>query len=171
MVSCCVVCFRLQWDWSYILLRGALRNSNINFRCSLKNFGRIPAARPSIVESSRQPAATDHRRSIMAEDKTFKPGPTLRRHSAVLSKLELPGDVLLVLYFAVLTRQYLWWLTGNNLAAWFASAVVAAIIGWFYVSTKEPRGEKGARLPFWLVAVLPLVFVYSMRFRFPRRLL
>lgn len=103
----------------------------------------------------------------MAEDKTFKPGPTLRRNSAILSQLELPGDVLLVLYFAVLVRQYLWWLTGNNLTAWFASAAVAAIIGWLYVSTKESPEEKSAGLPFWLVAVLPLVFVYSMRSVFP----
>jgi predicted branched-subunit amino acid permease len=103
----------------------------------------------------------------MAEDKTFKPGSTLRRNRAVLSKLQLPGDFLLIIYLAVLVRQYFWWLTGNNAPAWIASAVVAAIIGWVYVSTKEIPEHESTGLPFWLVAVLPLVFVYSMRSVFP----
>lgn len=101
----------------------------------------------------------------MSEDKTLKPGSTLR--NAVAAKLELPGDALLIVYFAVLTRQYLWWLTEKNLTAWIISAIVAALIGWLYVSTKEFTEDETARLPFWLVAVLPLVFVYSMRFVFP----
>lgn len=103
----------------------------------------------------------------MAEEKTFKPGSILRRNSAVLRKLKLPSDVLIFIYFAVLARQYFWWLTDKNRTAWIASAVVAAIIGWLYVSTKELSEEESAGLPFWLVAVLPLVFVYLMRVVFP----
>lgn len=116
----------------------------------------------------------------MAEEKTFKPGPTSRRNRAVLGswstsrqsaalagKLQLPGDALLFIYLAVLSRQYLWWVTDNNLAAWIAAASVAAIVSWLYVSTKEFTEEETVGLPFWLVAVLPLVFVYSMRVVFP----
>ncbi len=116
----------------------------------------------------------------MAEEKPFKPGSILRRSSPPLSaesprrqsvwgagKLELPGDALLFIYFAVLARQYLWWLTDRNRAAWITSAVVAAIIGWLYVSTKEFPEDDRAGLPFWLVAVLPLVSIYSMRVAFP----
>lgn len=113
----------------------------------------------------------------MDEKKIFKLGSILRRSRAVLSahssrgqlagKLELPGDALLFIYFAVLARQYLWWLTDRNRAAWITSAVVAAIIGWLYVSTKESPEDERAGLPLWLVAVLPLVFIYSMRVVFP----
>ena len=88
----------------------------------------------------------------------------------ILKGLELPGDALLFIYFAVLARQYLWWCTDKNGPAWIAAALVAAIIALLYLSSKETSAypeKEGAQLPFWLVAVLPLVFVYLMRVVFP----
>src|SRR5712671_849933 len=114
----------------------------------------------------------------MAEENNFRLDPTPHRNSvarragsarwqSTWRKLELPGDALLLIYFAVIARQYLWWLTDKNRAAWIISAVIAAIVAWLYVSSKELSEEKSAGLPFWIIAVLPLVFVYSMRVVFP----
>jgi riboflavin transporter FmnP len=77
------------------------------------------------------------------------------------------GDALLFVYFAVLARQYLWWFTGDNSVAWPASVIVAVVVGFFYFSSKEVSKSNESSLPLWLIAVLPLVFVYAMRVVFP----
>ncbi|HEX5708106.1 MAG TPA: hypothetical protein VFX96_12465, partial [Pyrinomonadaceae bacterium] len=82
-------------------------------------------------------------------------------------RAELPADALLGLYFAVFARQYLWFLTDNQAAAWALSSVAGAAALFFYVSSKDESEETTARLPFWLVVALPLAFVYSMRVVFP----
>ncbi|MDQ1729759.1 MAG: hypothetical protein QOD33_1884 [Pyrinomonadaceae bacterium] len=89
------------------------------------------------------------------------------RARAAFLKLELPGDALLFLYFAVLAREYFWWVTNNNYAAWTASVVLAACALWLYLTAKDPTEENEAGLPFWLIGVLPLVFIYTLRVAFP----
>jgi hypothetical protein len=93
----------------------------------------------------------------------------LRSTSQAIRGMELPDDALLLIYVAVFARQYCWWLTNNNKTAWATAGVVAALIGWLYFSTKEREAESPgrARLPFWLVVVLPLALVYLLRFVFP----
>ena len=103
----------------------------------------------------------------MAEPNSFQSPLRVSRARALFQRLELPGDALLFLYFAVLGREYLWWLTDNNDAAWTAAALLAALTAWLYLSAKDRSEENWVGLPFWLVAVLPLVFVYSMRSVFP----
>ncbi|HEV2827146.1 MAG TPA: hypothetical protein VGW76_06040 [Pyrinomonadaceae bacterium] len=77
------------------------------------------------------------------------------------------GHALLFVYFVVLARQYLWWCTNDNSVAWSASVIVAVGVGFFYFSSKEVSESNESSLPFWLIAVLPLVFVYAMRVVFP----
>lgn len=103
----------------------------------------------------------------MAEPNSFQSPLRVSRARALFQRLELPSDALLFLYFAVLWREYLWWLTDNNDAAWTAAALLAALTTWLYLSAKDRSEENRVGLPFWLVAVLPLVFVYSMRSVFP----
>lgn len=144
----------------------------------------------------------------MAEAATFDSGHVARRARDFARRLELPGDALLFVYFAVFARQYLWWVAGGA-AAWAAAWASAALACYLYVSTKEVleqppftrdrleaasdsrfelrpesnlRSETaskrrligrarpltaGAGLPFWLLVVAPLAFVYSMRAVFP----
>src|SRR5437762_8977129 len=101
----------------------------------------------------------------MADEKTFESGSIA--WTAMRRKLEFPGDGLLLIYFVVLARQYLWWITNRNGVAWVVATLVAGVCGWFYISTRESSDEKEAALPFWLVVVLPLLFVYAMRVVFP----
>lgn len=103
----------------------------------------------------------------MADAQLIQSPVTVARPRAVLHRLELPGDALLVLYFAVLTRQCLWWLTDNNFIAWIVAATIAAIGAWFYVSSKPLAERERVGAPFWVVVVLPLVFVYCLRVAFP----
>ena len=103
----------------------------------------------------------------MAESNRFQSQATLSRARAVFPKLELPGDALLWLYFAVLWREFLWWVTANNYAAWTVAVLLAALVLGFYLAAKEHSEETRVGLPFWVVAVLPLVFVYSLRLAFP----
>lgn len=103
----------------------------------------------------------------MAEPNSFQFPLKALPARALFQKLELPGDALLLLYFAVLSREYLWWLTDVNYAAWIVAVVMAAPAGWVYLATKDRVEENEARLPFWLVAALPLVFFYSLRLAFP----
>ncbi len=76
------------------------------------------------------------------------------------------GDLLMLLYLVALVRQYLWWATASNPLAW-SLAFLGGALGWFfYVATKESPPER-TPLPFWVVVVLPLVFVYALRVVFP----
>jgi len=81
--------------------------------------------------------------------------------------LEFPGDALLFIYFLVLARQYLWWCTNRNGIAWIAAGLVAILVGYFYFSARETSETKESSLPFWLLVVAPLVFIYAMRVAFP----
>ena len=81
--------------------------------------------------------------------------------------LDKIGDALLFVYFIVLARQYLWWCTNDNSVAWSASVIVAAVVAFFYFSSQEVSESNESSLPFWLIGVLPLVFVYAMRVVFP----
>ncbi len=98
---------------------------------------------------------------------TSAPVSTLNRLADSFRRFEFPGDALLILYFIIFARQYLWWLTDNNGVAWLASTLVALVIAYFYFSTVERLPSERAALPFYLVVVLPLVFVYAMRVAFP----
>lgn len=90
-----------------------------------------------------------------------------QRISNYSKHLELPGDALLFVYLLVLSRQYLWWFTNRNAIAWSASVMMASVIAYFYFSSKEIPERKESSLPFWLLAVLPLVLIYAMRVVFP----
>jgi TM2 domain-containing membrane protein YozV len=90
--------------------------------------------------------------------KTFDVG------SWTLDKL---GDALLLIYFLVLARQYLWWGTNRNSVAWIASALLAIVVGYFYFSAREVSASNKSALPLWLLAVLPLVLIYAMRVVYP----
>ena len=107
----------------------------------------------------------------MARETLLRSGSVFRRSSDFLRQVELPGDALLVIYFAVFARQYLWWSIDENRIAWIISAVAGAVFTSVYVLTKAPeeQSEKNHKssLPFWLIAVLPLAFVYSLRVVFP----
>ncbi|MDQ3918379.1 MAG: hypothetical protein M3348_07860 [Acidobacteriota bacterium] len=74
------------------------------------------------------------------------------------------GDALLVFYFVVLVRQWLWGL--ENAAAWSLTVPLAVAFWYFYVSTKGERVERPA-VSFWLIVALPLLFVYALRAPFP----
>ena len=86
-------------------------------------------------------------------------------------KVEM-GDPLLFLYLLAFVRQY-FWVIDNNFLAWALSITLAAVCWYFYVSSREEKepigyeGKAGASLPFWLIAVMPLAFVYLMRVVFP----
>ncbi len=74
------------------------------------------------------------------------------------------GDTLLVFYLIVLTRQWFWWV--DNTAAWLVTIPVAIVCWFFYVSTKDAAVNKSSP-SFWIIVVLPLVFVYLIRVPFP----
>src|SRR5688572_10875690 len=88
-----------------------------------------------------------------------------------IRRLELPGDAMLFIYLTVVARQYLWWATVDNRIAWTISALVGVIGVLLYVSTRRTDETAGTtwrrKLPFWLIVVLPLAFVYAMRVVFP----
>lgn len=103
----------------------------------------------------------------MSEETVFKPSTIQTRAREFFRRLELPGDALLCIYFAVFTREYLWWGTGDNRVAWIASALMAIVLSSLYVLSKEATEEAAVGLPFWLVVVLPLLLVYAMRVALP----
>ena len=78
-----------------------------------------------------------------------------------------------MIYFAVFARQYLWFLTGHNRIAWIISVLLGLGLTSRFTFVTKPRDEVAGRglgrlnLPFWLVVVLPLAFVYAMRVVFP----
>lgn len=94
-----------------------------------------------------------------------------RQASDFFQRVELPGDALLFLYFAVLVRQCLWFVTNDNLIAWLISTVVGVGCAFLYVLTKTrdevEEKQRGVNIPFWLIVVLPIVIVYLMRVVFP----
>jgi hypothetical protein len=75
------------------------------------------------------------------------------------------SDALLFLYLLVFARQFLW-VVSDNAAAWALSVPPAAAALYFYVRTKPFARERAGR-EFWLLVVLPLVFVYLLRLPFP----
>jgi hypothetical protein len=77
------------------------------------------------------------------------------------------GDALLLIYFLVLARQYLWWFTNRNSVAWAASAMLAIVVAYLYFSSQEISESNKPAFPFWLIAVLPLVLIYAMRVIYP----
>lgn len=101
----------------------------------------------------------------MMTGSTRQLGPALRKLRAnLLERIEF-GDTLLLLYFLVFVRQYLW-IFDNNSLAWALSVPLAAA-GWFlYVKTKSfPAARFG--ISFWLVVGLPLLAFYLLRAAFP----
>jgi len=106
------------------------------------------------------------------------PADTLHNHDSnigsaggFLRRLDFPADALLVIYFAVFALQYLWFVTGHNRIAWIISALLGLALTALYIWTKprEEVNEDGRKpnLPFWLIVVIPLAFVYAMRVVFP----
>ena len=87
------------------------------------------------------------------------------------TQMELPGDAMLLIYLTVVVRQCFWWATVGNRIAWIISAVVGVVCVVVYIWTRRPEDATGTtwkrRLPFWLIVVLPLAFVYAMRVVFP----
>jgi hypothetical protein len=76
------------------------------------------------------------------------------------------GDVLIFLYVAVIARQYLCWIPLPNAIAWIMSGVAGAAGCWAYVVTKT-EVRPLVPLAFWLLVVVPLSFVFSLRVAFP----
>ena len=84
---------------------------------------------------------------------------------AFLERVE-GGDALIFLYVAVIIRQFLCWNPFPNAIAWALSALIASLVLHAYVVIKtEPRRRNS--LPFWILVVLPLSFVYLLRLPFP----
>ncbi len=75
------------------------------------------------------------------------------------------GDLLLYLYLLTITRQCFWSVPSNPVA-WLLSVLVALIFWIAYVATKEAE-DSGPQLALWLVAGVPLLFVYLLRVVFP----
>src|SRR5947209_9849752 len=88
-----------------------------------------------------------------------------RRVLAALRERAEFGDALIFLYALVFVRQYLW-VVADNALAWTLAAPLAAVAWYFYVKTK-PFAPKRTGREFWLVVVLPLLFVYMWRAPFP----
>ncbi len=83
---------------------------------------------------------------------------------ALSRKMEF-GDVLLVFYAAAFLRQYLW-PVGNQFVAWSLTAALSMLLGFIHLRTKPEVGERTPRV-FWVVVLLPLLFVYVLRAPFP----
>lgn len=83
---------------------------------------------------------------------------------ALSRKVEF-GDGLLVFYAAAFLRQY-FWPVGNQFVAWSLTAAFSLLLGFVHLRTKP---EVEARTPrmFWVVVLLPMLFVYLLRFPFP----
>jgi len=88
-----------------------------------------------------------------------------------IQRVELPGDAMLLIYLTVLVRQCLWWISASNAILWTLSTLVGVVCVSIYVFTRRPDDASASswkkRLPFWLIVVVPLVFVYAMRVVFP----
>ena len=87
-----------------------------------------------------------------------------RRETGWRQRLEL-GDLLVFLYAAAFARQYLW-IIHNNSVAWLLTIMLALVVSWFYVSTKQFGAER-TRVSFWLIVGLPLLIAYALRAPFP----
>ena len=86
------------------------------------------------------------------------------RKRGLLQRLEL-GDLLVFIYALAFVRQYLW-VVQNNGIAWLLTVVVALVVSYFYVSTKQFAFER-TRVSFWLIVGLPLLIAYALRAPFP----
>jgi hypothetical protein len=65
------------------------------------------------------------------------------RRGSFLDRLEA-GDAILFLYVTTIFRQYLCWTPFPNVVAWILAAILAGIVLWFYVVTRnEARGLSG----------------------------
>lgn len=76
------------------------------------------------------------------------------------------GDVLLVVYTAVIIRQFLCWIPLPNAIAWAVAALGAGLVIWRYVLAKEETRERSS-VAFWVVLALPLLCAFLLRFPFP----
>ncbi len=89
---------------------------------------------------------------------------TLDQHARdLLVRCEF-GDLLLLTYFVVLTRQWLWGL--SNSAAWGLTVPIALLFWIIYVSRKDPV-ERRPGFPFWLLVGVPLLLAFALRAPFP----
>jgi hypothetical protein len=75
------------------------------------------------------------------------------------------GDLLIFLYALVIVRQY-FWIVQNNPLAWVLSLLMTAVFWGLYLKTKPFPATRYGRA-FWLIVVLPLLFVYLLRWPFP----
>src|ERR1051326_2991413 len=71
------------------------------------------------------------------------------------------GNLIFTLYILAFTRQYTWPIRNQTLA-WSLAILLAAAIWYGYVMLAPPPGEKLPRV-FWLIAGLPLLFIYLLR--------
>ena len=79
------------------------------------------------------------------------------------SRFEI-GETLLIVYFAVIIRQWLYGLPQQP--AWYLTTASALLVWFFYVATKE-RLEHSANRSLLLIVGLPLLAAYALRFPFP----
>src|ERR1051326_1888369 len=75
------------------------------------------------------------------------------------------GNLIFSLYILAFTRQYTWPIRNQTLA-WSLAILLAAAIWYGYVMLAPPPGEKLPRV-FWLIAGLPLLFIYLLRVPLP----
>lgn len=76
------------------------------------------------------------------------------------------SDVLVFLFLLAIARQYVAWLPVSNVIAWSLSVPIAAFGVWPYVRAKSETSGR-ISIPFWLLVVVPLSFVYLLRAPFP----
>jgi len=80
------------------------------------------------------------------------------------AQLEI-GDTLLILYFAVIVRQ--WFYELPNLTAWCVTSVIALAVWFGYVVSKEPTSDEDKNQWLLVIVGLPLLAAYALRFPFP----
>ncbi|HEY0077733.1 MAG TPA: hypothetical protein VGB73_03735 [Pyrinomonadaceae bacterium] len=88
----------------------------------------------------------------------------LHKTNALRRRLEF-GDALLFLYFVAFVRQFIWYVA-EGAAAWALTLPLALTLWFCYVAARPEEKEETPR-SFWLIVVLPLLFVYALRLPFP----
>ncbi len=74
------------------------------------------------------------------------------------------GDFLLILYLAVIVRQFCWGLPSNT-AAWIFSAITSIAAVYYFASHRDP--VQFPRASFWFIAGIPLVLMCASRVMMP----
>jgi hypothetical protein len=89
----------------------------------------------------------------------------LTKQALLTARKKIGGDLLLPFYFLAVVRQCLWGVE-HQVLAWVLTCFLVLVLWGLHLGFKQSRDD-GPSLPFWIVVVAPILFIFLLRFAFP----